>query len=150
MQRNLVKLYFNKKKKSLIIKLTKIFEANVNILYVTSSINAYNIAHISTAYAYGSTRTIPYLLKYIFPVSLLSQYYHNIINTHKYYPVAILYQSNKKKKILLENDSNNWKKIYSTMIHKLWRINRSLPKGILARDTRVATGAKIPPPPIMR
>lgn len=77
MQRNLVKLYFNKKKKSLIIKLTKIFEANVNILYVTSSINAYNIAHISTAYAYGSTRTIPYLLKYIFPVSLL--YYHNII-----------------------------------------------------------------------
>lgn len=77
MQRNLVKLYFNKKKKSLIIKLTKIFEANVNILYVTSSINAYNIAHISTAYAYDSTRTIPYLLKYIFPVSLL--YYHNII-----------------------------------------------------------------------
>lgn len=143
MQRNLVKIYFNKKKKSLIIKLTKIFEANVNILYVTSSINAYNIAHISTAYAYGSTRTIPYLLKYIFPVSLL--YYHNIITillTHKYQPVAILYQSNKKKKILLENDSNNWKKIYSTMIHKLWRINRSLPKGILARDTRVKRGPR--------
>lgn len=111
MQRNLVKLYFNKKKKSLIIKLTKIFEANVNILYVTSSINAYNIAHISTAYAYGSTRTIPYLLKYIFPVSLL--YYHNIITillTHKYQPVAILYQSNKKKKSYLKTIRTTEKK----------------------------------------